>query len=81
MKESSKKRAKRLGDLLVERGFATSYIIDFKTGVGRFEWTDAGRVLHGQLRVLFGVPPLSPSEVSGEDVMALVSMILFTDPV
>jgi len=78
MKKKPEDKAKHFGSILVARGFATRHILDSKTGRGYFEWTDSGRDLHRHVRHLFGVPPLDPSEVSQEDVLPLIGLILFT---
>lgn len=76
--DSSDELLQRLGDLLVERGFATSHGIDFSRGIGEFQWTDSGILLRNLLRHLFNAPDQPLDSFEAGDLAGLVALILFT---
>lgn len=65
---------KRMGDLLVERGFATRHLLTDRRGA--ITWNAAGLGLKRDLRRLFGVPAHSPGELPPDDLIALLTLLL-----
>ena len=74
--ESSEDLLKRAGDILVEKGFATSYKVDFTKGTTTIQWTLQGVSLREKLRKLFGVPARDSEDVPLNDIYAVVMLII-----
>ena len=68
----------RLARIIIERGFATSHVVDMKHGFGHFTWTRRGLELRRHLLRLFDVPDLPVSSLSHDYIVAIISLILFT---
>ena len=65
-------------DRIVERGFAKAHLFNATQGTGEFTWTPAGEQLRRDLLHLFDVPKVQPTDLDPNEVLAIVSLILFT---
>jgi hypothetical protein len=80
MEYASDESAKRIAELLIEKGFATRHILDTTSGFGDITWTRKGRALHRYLRDLFDLPGTPLAELDPNKILAVISLILFTEP-
>lgn len=72
---------RRMADRLVELGFAKFHYTDAKNPRGTVALTESGLSFQGYLKRFFDVPNVSPQEISGIDIFAVVQVLLILKPV
>ena len=78
--DASEEEFKRLGDLLVKRGFVSASCYRDATKTVAFEFTPAGEELRRHLRRLFDVPAVHPMSLTPAEISSLIMVIMLTPP-
>lgn len=78
--QESEEQFKRTCDVLVQRGFARSYVYYDRVRGAAFDWTPEGEQLHRSLHRLFDIPNVSPRDLTPSAILDLVTVFVFTSP-
>jgi hypothetical protein len=71
---------KRMGDRLVETGFARGFVTSTGAGRGALVLTDSGIALQASLQKVFDVPNCAPEKLTTVDFTALFMLLLIAKP-
>jgi hypothetical protein len=63
-----------MAERLIRLGFATRYFVNEQTGITSLEWTDSGKVLRENIRLIFN-SPTAPNQIGQFEIPAFLGII------